>query len=288
MTKFKKNWKDIIITYTGINIGAMLLALSLELFLVPHKIAPGGVSGLSNIIYHTFGITVGISMLIFNIPLFILGIKFLGKAFGARTLFGMIFVSIYTDLFHFLIKNPNLTDNTLLAAIYGAVLMGLGLGIAFKFGGSTGGTDIVVQIAAKYSNISTGSIIIILDTFIISLAGIVFRSMDLVLYALLALYISSKLVDIVLDGLEYAKSAHIISSKYDEVGEAIITKLSRGATSLYGKGLYTGNDRQVIYTVVTRKEIADLVHIVKSVDPDAFIIINNVHEVLGHGFRRRI
>ena len=281
--------KTYIIETMGIIAGAIVMSASLALFLVPHKIAPGGVSGLSTVLHHLLHVPVGVTMLAFNIPLFLLGIKFLGKMFGLRTLVGTILLSLITDFMIIYMKLPSVTESKALAALYGGVLMGVGLGLIFKSKGSTGGTDILAQVFSKYTNITTGIWIIIIDFFIISFSAAAFRDMDLALYAFIALYISSKLVDIILEGMNYAKMAYIISmDKSTEIAKAIMKQMHRGGTAIHTHGLYTDKERDMIMCVVTRKEVAELEDIVKKIDPNAFIIISEVHEVLGYGFRPRI
>lgn len=281
--------KTYIYEVIGILVGAFVMAASLAFFLVPHKVAPGGISGLSTVLHHIFHVPVGITMLVFNVPLFLLGIRFLGKMFGIRTLIGTVLVSLFTDVLIVYLKVPSITDSKALAALYGGVLMGVGLGLIFKFKGSTGGTDILAQIISKYTNVTTGINIIVIDFFIISFAGIAFGDMELALYAFIALYISSRLVDIIIEGMNYAKMAYIISlNKSQEISDAIMNDMKRGATALHSRGLYTDKERDVVMCVITRKELTELQDLVRNIDPNAFMIITEVHEVLGHGFRPRI
>jgi uncharacterized membrane-anchored protein YitT (DUF2179 family) len=181
--------------------------------------------------------------------------------------------------------------------LVGAVLVGVGVGIIFKFRGSTAGSDIIAAVAQKRWGIKPGMSFLATDTIVILLAGLVIQFkhlaydkpvLSLTLYAFVLLFISSRIIDVILDGFDYARSAIIISDKTDKIAQVIITDLSRGATALEGRGLYTNTRKEVLYTVVSRKEVTELVQIVKRVDPNAFVIVNNVHEVLGEGFRPRI
>ena len=301
-----------LIDYFFITVGAMIMALGIGIFLVDAQVVPGGVSGLSMAIHYLSNnkIPVGLMMWLLNIPLYLWGIKALGKQFGIRTFYGFTVNSIFIDLSRgdipglgmIQLQKPSaildLRQNDFLFLILiGAILIGLGLGIIFKFKGTTAGSDIIAAIMQKYFGFKPGQAIMLIDFFVISFAGLVIHfkhlavvrpAMSLTLYAFFLLFVSSKLIDIVLDGFNYARSAYIISDKTREIAEAIIRELSRGATALKAHGLYKNIDREVIMTVVTRKEIRQLTDIIEEIDPDAFVIISDVHEVLGEGFRRRI
>jgi len=297
--------------YIFIAIGAAIMSLGIGVFLVDAKVVPGGASGLSMAIYYLSGNTfpIGITIWFINVPLFIWGYKELGKRFGIRTFYGFTLVSLFIDLFRGDIPGlgwirlqdaPAIKDlvqnDFLFMVLIGSVLLGLGLGIIFKFRGTTAGSDIVAAIMQKKFGMKPGQAIMIIDFFVIAVAGVIIEVMNLspdkpalslTLYAMFLLFVSSKLIDVVIDGFDYARAATIISDKYEEIGEAIIHDLSRGATAIKTRGIYRNIDREMIYTVVTLKELGTLVDLVKSIDPGAFIIINNVHEVLGEGFRRR-
>ncbi len=297
--------------YIFIAIGAAIMSLGIGVFLVDAKVVPGGASGLSMAIYYLSGNTfpIGITIWFINVPLFIWGYKELGKRFGIRTFYGFTLVSLFIDLFRGdipglgwirLQDSPTIKDlvqnDFLFMVLIGSVLLGLGLGIIFKFRGTTAGSDIVAAIMQKKFGMKPGQAIMIIDFFVIAVAGVIIEVMNLspdkpalslTLYAMFLLFVSSKLIDVVIDGFDYSRAATIISDKYDEIGEAIIHDLSRGATAIKTRGIYRNIDREMIYTVVTLKELGTLVDLVKSIDPGAFIIINNVHEVLGEGFRRR-
>jgi len=283
----KQKIKTIVFEYCGLACGSAIMAVSLAFFLIPAKIAPGGVSGLGIVLHYLFNLSVGLVMLVFNVPLFILGIKLLGRQFGPRTFFSFVLVSIITDIFDKLLHVQAATADPLLASIFGGVVLGIGLGIVFRFKGTTGGSDIVGQIINKYSNVSVGTGILIVDFFVISFAGVAFHNVNLALYGFISLYFSSKILDLILDGIDYARSFYIISEKQDEIISLITNEMGRGGTELFGRGLYTRKERNVLYAVVTRKEVATLRQEILKIDPDAFVIIANVHEVLGEGFRKR-
>jgi uncharacterized membrane-anchored protein YitT (DUF2179 family) len=301
-----------LVDYSFITLGAMIMAIGIGVFLVDAQVVPGGVSGLSMALHYLSNnrLPVGLMMWLLNIPLYIWGVVVLGKQFGVRTFYGFTVNSIFIDLFRGdmpglgmirLQDSPAIIDlrshDFLFLVLLGAILVGLGLGIIFKFKGSTAGSDIIAAIMQKYLGTKPGQAIMLIDFFVISFAGIIIYfknlstgrpALSLTLYAFFLLFVSSKLIDIVLDGFNYARSAYIISNKSREISEAIIGELSRGATALKARGLYKNIDREVIMTVVTRKEVPRLNDIIEEIDPDAFVIISDVHEVLGEGFRRRI
>lgn len=284
----KQKIKSIVFEYCGLAIGSVIMALALVFFLIPAKIAPGGVSGLAIVLYHLFDLPVGLLMLLFNIPLFIVGLRLLGKQFGSRTLFSFIVVSLVTDFYDTVLRLDAATTDPLLASIFGGIVLGIGLGVVFRFKGTTGGSDIVGQIINKYSNVSVGVGILIVDFFVITFAGLVFRNINLALYGFISLYFSSKVLDLILDGFDYARAFYIISEKQDEIIALITQDMGRGGTEISGSGFYTRKERNVLYTVVTRREVATLRQEIQKIDPRAFIIITNVHEVIGEGFRQRI
>lgn len=269
--------------YLGVLLGVIITALGLSFFLIPNKIAAGGASGLATVVYYLTGFPVGVTMLVLNVPLFILSWRVIGPMFGAKTLFGSITISLFVDLFG-PVAVPVTTD-PLLSAIYGGVISGIGLGLAFRYGGSTGGTDMAAQLVARYFPISVGQALLVVDGFVIVLAGIAFGP-ELALYALLAVFVTTKVIDLVQEGQSYAKAALIISDASDSISEAIMEQLDRGVTSFDGKGMFTQSSREVLFVIVSRVEIATVKEIVRKFDDRAFLVIADVHEVLGEGFRR--
>jgi uncharacterized membrane-anchored protein YitT (DUF2179 family) len=264
------------------------MSLGLVLFLIPGKIAPGGVSGIGIVLHHLFRLPVGMVMLFFNIPLYFIGLKLLGKTFGVRTLYAFILVSLFTDFLGSIFHIPVPATEPLLASLFGGIILGIGLGLVFRFKGTTGGSDIVGQFINKYTNISIGTGIMIVDFFVITFAGIAFHDINLALYGFISLYASSKVLDFILDGMDYARSFYIISEKKDEIIKVITEDMERGGTEILGRGFFTHAERNILYSVVTRKEVASLRQVVQQIDPRAFVIIANVHEVLGEGFRPRV
>jgi uncharacterized membrane-anchored protein YitT (DUF2179 family) len=264
--------------------GALLVAVGLVAFQIPNKIAAGGVSGIATIVYHIFGLPVGMVILALNLPLFLFSLKELGFGFGLRTLYGTITLSIFIELIT--PQLPLLTEDLLLATIYGGVLVGIGLGLCFRFKGSTGGTDLAARLINKHLKISLGQALLGIDFLVIVAAGVVFNA-ELAMYALLSLFVISQVIDLVQEGVSYAKGAFIISKYPEKITQAIFRELDRGATALKGKGLYTGRDQEVIFCVVSRSEESQLKDLVHQIDPDAFLIVTNVHEVLGEGFKQK-
>jgi len=301
-----------VIDYILITIGSAAMAIGIGIFLVDAKVVPGGVSGLAMAVHYLSNNTIPVGLLIWglNLPLFFWGLKELGKQFGIRTFYGFTLSSFFIDFFRGDIPGFNfiklqetqtvkdlLQNDFLFLILIGSVLLGFGLGIIFKFRGTTGGSDIVAAIMQKRYGIKPGQAIMIIDFFVIALAGFIIEIKDispdrpalsLTFYALFLLFISSKLVDVIIDGFDYARAAYIISDKNDEIAKVIIDDFGRGGTALKAKGLYRNIDREVIFTVVTLKDVTRLIDTVKEIDPNAFVIINNVHEVQGEGFRRRI
>lgn len=275
--------KRAFLEYLGIGFGCILTALGLVIFLVPNKIAAGGVSGLATVLHYLTGFPVGTAMLIFNVPLFIIGVKVLGRHIGFRTLYGIIILSLGTDLLEPFL--PVLTHDPLLASLYGGVVSGLGMGLVFKFRGTTGGTDLVAALLHRFfPGISIGQGLLIIDAFVIALAGFVFNA-ELALYAVVALFVSSKIIDLIQEGFNLAKALFIISDHADEIRVDILNKMGRGVTTLCGKGGYTGQPKNVLLVVVSRAEVAEVKELTLSKDPRAFVILTEVHEVMGEGFQ---
>jgi|UniRef100_A0A7C3SMX1 uncharacterized membrane-anchored protein YitT (DUF2179 family) len=271
-----------IIDLLGITLGAFLIALSIDVFLAPNKLVGGGVSGIAIILYYIFKSPVGITMLLLNIPIFILGIKILGSSFGFKTLYGTFMLSFFVDLLN-LFKLPIIKD-PIIATVYGGILGGLGLGIVFKYGGSTGGTDILAQVFSHFSGLNLGQSLLIIDGIIVLSAGFIFDFV-LALYALLVIFIQGYSIDLVQQGLSYTKAALIFSDRPRDIGEKILKELGRGVTVFYGMGLYTEKEREILYCVVSQSEVGRLKEIIHKNDPKAFVVITPAHEVLGEGFK---
>ena len=276
--------RDIIYIAAGIIITAAAYAF----FIVPAKLIPGGISGISIILHHLFKTPFGVVMLAINIPLLIVGVKLFGKVFGLRTVIATVLISFVTDGFTYFLK-PLIFDNgnLLLSSVYGGALLGIGLGLIFKGRGSTGGSDIVGRIMNKYTSLSVGYSIMVVDAVIIIGSALIFRNYELILYSFITLFLSSKAIDMILEGQDYARGVFIFTQRPEDIAEKILEGMNRGVTSFTGKGMYTGADRQMLYVVVSRRELSRLTDIVKDTDNKAFIVVQNVYEVLGRGFPRR-
>ncbi len=277
-----KKWYKIIFDYVGIAIGVFLMAVSLNFFLEPNTIAPGGVTGLGIILKKVAGFQIYLTNLIINIPLFICGIIFLGKAFGIKTLFATMGLSFFLKF----IPYEVVTNDLLLSAVFGGVIMGIGLGIVFKFGGTTGGTDLAGSILNKFfPNLSIATFMMLIDLIVVVAAGVVDKRVETSLYSIIALYLSVKIIDLMLEGLGYVKAFLIITEKTDEIGHAIMNNLGRGVTLLKGEGMYTKEEKDVLLCVVNRSQFAKVEDIVAEIDENAFVMVTEMYEVIGEGFK---
>ncbi|OAB42949.1 YitT family protein [Paenibacillus glacialis] len=262
-------------------IGSLIISIGFNLFFLPNGIASGGVSGLSVLVKSWLGLEPAFTQWALNIPLFVLGFLLLGSNYGIRSLLG----SMILPLFVLMTKDwPIPTANPLLASIYGGICVGLGIGLVFRGRGSTGGLMILAQVIQKFSGLSLSLCVVLLDGTVITLAAFV-MSMEQALYALVALYITGKVIDTVELGFNYTKVAYIISDHTEALADVILKDLDRGLTKLHAQGGYTGDDRTVLMVVVGQNEVRRLKTLVQSVDPGAFVIISNAHEVLGEGFK---
>lgn len=268
----------------GVSTGALLVALGLDMFLIPNKIAAGGVSGIATILHYVLGLPVGAGMLALNVPLFIMGVYRQGLKFGFRSLYGTLLLSLAVDFLAPVAPVP--TKDLLLACLFGGVLVGLGLGIVFRNRGTTGGTDLAASILRTYTGANVGHLLFMLDATVVLAAGVTFDSAELAMYALITIFLTAWLVDVVQEGLSYTKAFIIVSERADLIAPAILKELDRGATAWKGRGMYTGGEWEVLLSVVQRSEVTRLKDIIYGVDPRAFVILADVREVLGEGFKR--
>ena len=264
-------------------LGAFIMAVGLELFLVPNSVIDGGITGISIMLSYISGVKLGIFVLLLNIPFFYLGYKHIGKTFAFSTLFGIVMLSLFISLLH---GAPKFTGDVLLAAIFGGIIIGVGIGIVMRNGGTLDGTETLAVLFSKNLPFSVGEIIMFINLFILGTAGFVY-SWDRAMYSLLAYFVASKTIDVVILGLEESKSVWIISDKHKEIGEALLARLGRGVTYLNGEGAYSGDDKKVILCIITRLEEAKLKGIVDEIDPEAFLAIGNVAEVRGGRFKKK-
>ena len=280
--KLKKTFHTIKI-YAIITAGILFASIAVNMLLAPHSIVSGGASGVAIIINNITGFPIGITMLLINIPLFIIGAKVLGVGFGIKSLYGTVMFSVLTDLTAGL---PHLSENLLMSAIFGGVLFGLGFGIIFLSGATSGGTDILAALGHKaVPYIDVGKWIFIIDIVVISAGAYFFRNTDLVLAGILTLFVSSFLVDYIISGANVAKVAYIISEKSEEIADEIMKKLVRGVTGVYTRGMYIKKDRTMLMCVVKRIELQKLQRIVKEKDAAAFVILTQARQVTGEGFK---
>jgi uncharacterized membrane-anchored protein YitT (DUF2179 family) len=285
----EKNERKIkkVVDYLSITIGTALLALSIYLFLSPNTIAPGGVTGLAVIIKKMFGYKIFITNLVINIPLFLIGVFILGRDSGAKTAFGTLSLSFFLLFFETNFPGVFATNDILLASIFGGVLSGVGIGLVFRSGGTTGGTDLLGAILNNYIPvISVPKLMMIVDLMVVITAGVANRSVETSLYSIIPLYLIVKVADFIIEGLDYTKMFYIISSKPEEISSALIKDLGRGVTSLKGKGKYTDTDKEVLLCVVYRGQMVKAKEIIYEIDHNAFVMISTTHEVLGEGFRK--
>nr|WP_246333796.1 YitT family protein [Thermoactinomyces mirandus] len=263
--------------------GAFLVAVGLEIFLVPNQVIDGGIVGISIITSHLTHLNLGLLLFVLNLPFLFLGYKQIGKTFAFSTLFGIIVLSVGTNLLH---SVPGLTHDPLLASVFGGIILGVGVGLVIRYGGSLDGTEILSILINKRLPFSVGQLVMFFNLFILSSAGFVF-GWDRAMYSLMTYFIAFKVIDITIEGFDETKSVWIISDKTEELGNTILYRLGRGVTYLSGEGAYTGDSKKVIFCVVTRLEEAKLKSIVEEVDPNAFLAIGNIHDVQGGQFKKR-
>ena len=275
------NWRRYFTEVIGIMVGSTVAGIGINMFLIPNRLAAGGVSGLGIILFHTFNIPVGLTILAVNIPLFVLAYRYLGKRFFFHSLVGAIVFPFMIEAFAFL---PAATDDLLLASVYGGLVLGIGLGIVFRYQGSTGGTATAAKLLHRFLGITTGEGLLGSDLVILAVAGLTFGA-ELGLYAAISLVVGSWVIDVVQEGLSAAKNAFIITEHAAAINEKILGELRRGATLLEGWGGYSGKRKGILMCVVNRNEISRLKAIIYEADPDAFLVVGNAYEVLGEGFR---
>jgi uncharacterized membrane-anchored protein YitT (DUF2179 family) len=269
-------------------LGCAISGLAYALFLIPHHFVPGGVSGIAIIANYFAGLPVGALIMVLNIPVFLLGLKTMGKKYVLNSLAGMVVSSVFIDLFHEVLKVPSATNNPVLASIYGGVMLGVGLGIVFRGRASTGGSDIIGMILSKYTGMSLGYGIMVTDFLVISASGLALGSLEAPLYGYIVLFLSTKVIDMVLEGWNYSKLVIITSSRTNEIADFILRGLDRSGTALRSRSLYLNREGELILTVIHRKQLADLRAFIKKTDPEAFVIINDTYDVLGKGFKSHL
>ena len=280
----KYNIPKIIIEIVLTIIGALIMALGVSLFLLPNQLSSGGVAGVATITYYLLKIPMGTMILLINVPLFMMAFFKVGKSFFVKSLIGTIALSYFIDFFD---KFEPLTNDRFLACIYGGILLGLGTAIILKVNSSTGGSDIVSFIVKEYKpNVKVGNLIMIIDIIIVALNVVFFKEIEIGLYSAIAIYLMGKMIDILFEGIDFTKLLLIISDKTEEIAEEVGEKLQRGATGIYGKGMYTNEDKLILMCAASRGDVNRIKVIAKKIDPKSFIIITNSREVVGLGFKK--
>jgi len=272
--------------YSMILLGTLIMAAGFVFFVSPYKMAPGGVYGIAIIVHHLFGLPIGLVGLALDIPLTLIGLKILGPRFGAKTVVGFVSTSAWISLLEYLWGyEPLVADAPLLSSIYGGALIGIGLGFVFKSKATSGGTDIIAMILAKYTKMPVGQLLIVVDSIVVLGGLIAFQDWMIPLLSWLVIFLTGKIIDAIVEGIGYDKSVMIISEKHEEIRDKIINDLRRGGTYLKGKGMYQGADKNIIMTVVNRREVVLLKHFISKVDPKAFIMVTDANEIMGDGFK---
>ncbi len=281
-----KKSTNTIVEFLGLVIGSLFMGVGLNMFFKPYTIAPGGLSGLSVVISKFTGLSVSTIMLIIGVPLLVFSIKILGKKDAIKTFIGMMILSIVLRITEPL-ATISVTEDVLLSAISGAILLGIGLGIVFRVDGSTGGTDLIaLMINRVIPSLPVSKCLTIIDGMVVLSAGIVNGHIETGLYSAIALYIIVKVIDAIISGFDYSKAFMIITEDREELKSAILNEVKRGVTVLDAKGGYTNNDKSILLVVVNnKKQEVHLKKLIKRVDSSAFIIVSDVHEVLGEGFK---
>ncbi len=267
-----------------VTLGAFLISVAVNWIFVPNQIVTGGLTGVGILFEYAFRLPISVTTLLLNVPLFIAGWKMLGgQAFGFKTLYGFLTLALFIQL-NTAMRTIPLTEEPLLASIYGGIVLGAGIGIVFRGRGTTGGTDLLARLVQKLTGLSPGVLLLAIDGTIIASAAVMF-SVERILYALVSLYVTGKTIDFIQEGLSRSKVAYIISPYHDQIKREVLHSLDRGVTQLRAVGGYTGEDREILLCVLSQSEVTKLKEVVRSIDPEAFVIVSDAHEVLGEGFR---
>lgn len=281
MKKYKAYLTDFLLIF----IGSAILAIGINMFLTPNKISSGGISSIGTVLLHLFGVKMSVTNLAGNALLFIFGYKYLGSYAVVKTVEGIISLTLFLELTSYL---PVYSDDMMLSVIVGGVLVGCGIGLVVRRGASTGGSDFAALIIKRFiPHISLANLILIIDCTIIIVAGVVFRSVTVTIFSVVAMYISSKVTDSIVVLGDSAKMVQIFSSKYEEISKEIIENFERGVTGFHCRGMYTGNETMMLMCVVSPKEMPLVISMIRRIDSDAFVVINDAKEVLGEGFKEK-
>lgn len=279
--RFSRRW---FLSYLQIVLGSIVMAGGYVLFIVPYRIVPGGVYGVSIVAHYLFGLPTGTTALVLNIPLLWWGIRELGPRFGAKTMVGLVLTSGFIDLLTLWWGEQPATADPLVSSIFGGVLIGAGLGLIFRSRATSGGSDIVAQILTKRTRVPVGQMLMVVDAAVVGVGIAAFHDITLALYALVTIFVTGKVIDAVVVGMRYYKTAMIISAEHDRIRDRIINSMGRGGTYLLAKGMYNNAPKKVIFCAVSRRELPELEMHVREVDPTAFMTVFDTREVLGEGF----
>ena len=272
------------LTYTKIILGTLLMAIGIAQFLLPNQLSSGGFSGVATIGYYLFNIPMGLLVFALNIPVFIISYFRVGKIFFIKSLIGTFFLSLFLNIFENL---PPLTSDRFLGCIFGGILVGLGTALNLMAKGSTGGSDLISYIIRSYKPyLRTANLIAIIDIVIVALNVIFFKEIEIGLYSAITIFIMGKMIDVIFEGTNFSKMIYIISKDYERISNKINKEIKRGTTGLYGKGMYKNEETTVLICVASRNEVVKIIQIVKKIDTRAFVIVSNVREVIGNGFRK--
>lgn len=282
--KYKLLLRKYIFELLQIAIGTLIMAIGTSLFLLPNKLSSGGFSGISTITYYLFNWKMGYVILLLNIPFFILAFIRIGKEFVIKSMIGTTLLSVFIEIFD---KIKPLTQDKFLACIYGGILLGIGTSLILKVSGSTGGSDLVSYIIKSFKQgLSTSNLIVIFDAIVITLNVICFKELEIGLYSAISIYLMGKIIDIVFEGVGFSKMMFIISEKYQDISKEIGKKVLRGTTGIYSKGMYTNDEKMMLMCIASRREVIEIKQIANQIDSKSFIVITNVREVYGKGFKK--
>ncbi|HWR38407.1 MAG TPA: YitT family protein [Patescibacteria group bacterium] len=275
--------KEYVKRYILLFLGSIIAAVGLEIFLIPNQIIDGGVVGISIMASHVTGTSISIFLILLNLPFLYLGYTQIGMSFAFSTFFSICSLSYWVSVLH---PIPGLTQDLFLATVFGGIILGVGVGTIIRYGGSLDGTEVVAIILDKKTAFSVGEIIMFFNLFILVSAGLVF-TWDRAMYSLVAYFIAFKVIDITIEGLDESKGVIIVSDNYQDIADALLARLGRGVTILHGEGAFSGGEKKVLYSVVSRLELSKLKSIVTEYDEGAFVTIHNVHDVIGGRLKKR-
>ncbi len=263
--------------------GSIIAAMGTSLFLLPNQLSSGGFSGIATILYYLFNIQMGTTIILLNIPVFILAFIREGKQFVAKTI---VATFVFSEAINFFEKFEPVTNDKILASVYGGIIIGIGLALVFKGKSSTGGTDLIANIIVTYNNeVSIGNVLQILDIIVVVLNIVFLGQIEIGLYSAIAIFLINKMLDLIFEGINFSKMIYIVSNEYEAIADVINQEIKRGATGLYGKGMYTNEEKMIVMCVAKRKHIIKIKEISKQIDPNAFVIITDAREVYGLGFK---